>query len=261
MRGVTKSITLSLFLAGVALSAHAQTHAAVVLETNYPDALVYADSIWLGYASEGRFVVPTTAREIRLVAREEGGWDIPPVAKPVSLSQADSTYELRLNFPYFYQIRSMPFDAVVYLEQGGTRMRIGETPVLYRSETPLQGVFRIEHPGYLARQVEAGTEIWNDVEVVLDSEGQHRRATEIAWSPPGKSRMWIDYAAVGLAVGAGIASIHYKFKADDLYEEYEETGDPAIKSRIKSYDMRAGVSLGAMQLGLGVFAVRLILRR
>ncbi len=261
MPGANKSVVLCLLLAGMVCAAQGQPRAAVVIETNYPEALVYADSLWLGYASQGTFFMPMTVREIRLVAQEENGWNISPVVQPVELIRADSTYRYRLNFPYYYQIRTVPFDAVVYLEQSGERWRIGETPVLYRSEVPLSGVFRIEHPGYLVQQVDAGSEIWNDVEVMLHSGGQEHQAAEIAWRPPRQSRTWIDYAALGLAVGAGVAAIHYKFKADDLYDQYRETGDPDIRSRVKRYDVQAGISLGAMQVGMGVFAIRLLLRR
>ena len=41
---------------------------------------------------------------------------------------------------------------------------------------------------------------------------------------------------------------------------YEETGDPALRPRIRALDLRAGIALGVAQLGLGVVAFRLIFR-
>lgn len=261
MRVPSRALLLFLLLAGVAHSARGQASATVVIETNHPEALVYADTLWLGYASASPFLIPTTVREIRLVAQEENGWNIQPVIQSVDDLHPGSTYHLQLNFPYYYQVRSVPFDAAVYLEYGGTRQKIGETPLLYRSDKPLEGSFQIEHPGFIAQKVDPDAEVWNDVEVMLQPDGGEQKATEIAWSPPSQPRNWIDYAALGLAVTAGVATIHYKFKADNVYEEYSKTGDPALRQEIKKYDTRAGVSLGAMQVGLGVFAVRLFLRR
>ena len=67
-------------------------------------------------------------------------------------------------------------------------------------------------------------------------------------------------AAATVAVAAGAYSIHQKFQADDLYDEYQETRDPALKSRVEAYDARALAGLGAMQVGLGVLTFRLIRR-
>ena len=63
-----------------------------------------------------------------------------------------------------------------------------------------------------------------------------------------------------MAVAAGAVSIHYKFKADRLNEQYEQTGDAALRPRIHDLDTRAGVALGVMQVGVGVLALRFILR-
>jgi hypothetical protein len=83
---------------------------------------------------------------------------------------------------------------------------------------------------------------------------------QVHWKPPPKRRAWIDYAALGTAVAAGVLAIHYKFKADDLYSQYEQTRDQSVRQEIKSYDVRSGVAFGVMQGGIGLFALRLALR-
>jgi hypothetical protein len=61
------------------------------------------------------------------------------------------------------------------------------------------------------------------------------------------------------ALATGTA-IYYKFEANRLYRDYERTGDPDLRPRIRSLDTRSAVALGVGQVGLGVFAVRLVLR-
>ena len=48
--------------------------------------------------------------------------------------------------------------------------------------------------------------------------------------------------------------------ADNRFDRYQETGDPLLRPTIRTYDTRSAVALGAMQAGVGVFAIRLVLR-
>ncbi|HET6566714.1 MAG TPA: hypothetical protein VFG50_02045 [Rhodothermales bacterium] len=258
--------TSSLLLAcaiimGALQNAEAQQSSTLTIQTNYPQALVYADSLLLGRASEGTFAVPAATGDIRLVVGSEREWTIPPLVRHVAPLQPDSSYTLQLDFPYYYRVRSMPFGSGVYVVENGTRRRLGDTPLLYTSAAPLRGTLVVDHPEFGAKEVAVGTDIWNDVNVVLKPDGDAQRAVKLSWSPPKYHRRWIDYASVGLAVAAGITSVHFKLKADNLFEDYRETGDPLLRERIESLDTRAGIALGAMQVGVGVFAVRLILRK
>ena len=90
-------------------------------------------------------------------------------------------------------------------------------------------------------------------------------ATAARWMPitdrrPSASDYWIEIAAGTVAVAAMALSIHYKFQADDYYDSYVATGDPALQPLYKAYDRRALVALGVGQVGLGVLAVRLATR-
>jgi hypothetical protein len=63
-----------------------------------------------------------------------------------------------------------------------------------------------------------------------------------------------------VALAAGIVAVHYKFKGDDLYDEYNETGDPALRNNIDRYDNYSAIALGTMQIGVGVLAFRMVFR-
>jgi hypothetical protein len=70
----------------------------------------------------------------------------------------------------------------------------------------------------------------------------------------------VSYGAAALAITSGAIAAHYKLKADNIYDEYAITGNPDLRSEIRRYDTYSAVALGTMQIGVGVLAVRLILR-
>lgn len=255
------------FLIAIALAlstipdARGQDRTFVRIETNYPDAVVYADSVRLGRIYGETVSVPSSVRTFRLLPPEVDTWSIAPVTRTVEAAPGD-TVVLRIDFPYHYRVESIPFGAAVHIEsREGDLRRIGTTPALYSAETPIQGSLVIERPGFVIERLEPGEEIWNRHVVELSpSDNVDLAAVEVNWKPPSRHRAWIDYVALGGAVAAGAVAIHYKFKADDLYARYEDTGDPALRDDIKGYDLRSGIALGAMQVGIGIFAVRLALR-
>lgn len=155
----------------------------------------------------------------------------------------------------------MPFGADVHLEKNGDRILLGSTPLLHRAPAPLEGNLAVGRPGYAIERLQPGDDIWNRHAVALSpSRNLDVSVASVDWKPPPKRRQWIDYAAVGTALAAGAFAVHYKFKADALYSEYEDTADPSLRPDIHTYDVRSGVAFGVMQVGISVFAVRLFLR-
>lgn len=261
MRRLTTRLLWCVLLAAAASTdAAAQDRAFLRVETNYPDALVYADSVLLGRVGTEAVPVSPATRSIRLTPPEAGSWTIAPVERPVAFEAGD-TVSVTANFPYYYRIESVPFGADVLIEDDLGRRKLGETPLLYRAEDPLAGNLVVQRNGYAVERLRPGSEIWNrHVANLSPSDDLDPSAAKVSWHPPRRHRAWIDYVALGTAAAAGVLAVHYKFRADDLYERYRDTEDPALRDRVHSNDVRAGVALGTMQVGLGVFAVRLILR-
>lgn len=263
MRTVVSSLVL---LAAAALlgagdaRGQGQEAAYVRVDTNHPQALLYADSLLIGTVSSAAVPVPAHSRTLRLVSPDVESWSVAPISQPLDVEAGD-TVHLVMDFPYHYRIESIPFGAEVMIEDGQRRETIGETPLLYRTPKPLEGNLVVRRDGYAVERLRPGTEVWNRHVVGLEpSDDLDPTAAQVSWQPPKKHRAWIDYAAVGVAVAAGALAVHYKFRADDLYAEYEETGKPSLRSEIERYDVRAGIAFGAMQVGVGVFALRLVLR-
>lgn len=241
--------------------ASAQEQAYVQVKTNYPEAILFADSLRIG-STVGQVVsLPSTVRMLRLVPPDVDTWSVAPVSRRVDLVPGD-TASVQIDFPYTYRIESIPFGATVHIESDrGDLRRIGATPTLYSSQEPIKGTLLLERPGFAVVRIDPGSDVWNRYVIELSpSDELSPTASRVDWTPPTRHRAWIDYAALGVALAAGAAAVHYKFKADDLYAQYEDTADPSLRSDINRLDLRSGVALGMMQAGIGVFAIRLALR-
>ncbi|QXD16085.1 hypothetical protein GQ464_003815 [Rhodocaloribacter litoris] len=250
-------------LPGLSGDAVAQGGAVLVLETNEPKAMVFADSLWLGPASRAVFTLPPGVRVLRLVPPAVDAWTIEPRQVDLAALPPGDTLRLHLPFPYHYRVESIPFGAPVYLATDSGRVRLGETPLTYRSPAPLQGDLVIDLPGFERERRPAGTALWNRHVVALTPVAAAAAAfpgAEVDWQPPGKHRAWIDYAAVGTALAAGALAVHFKMKADRRFDHYQRTGDPRLRPAIERYDLYSGIALGVSQISLGFFAIRLLLR-
>ncbi len=235
----------------------AQNGVLVHIETNYPEAVAYADEIQLGPARLAPYRVRAATRRIRLTAPRERTWSVLPVITSLNAAPGDTVY-LTMNFPFYHRIETQPFGAAAWLQNSAGRTYVGTTPLLYTHGAQISGLFVLELEGYAPEEVEPREEIWNRYELVLTpidvaaGGGQPLR--------PVRRRWWIDVALGAVAVAAGTVTVHYKFKADRINDTYQATGDPALRPRVAALDDRAGIALGVMQVGLGTLAIRFILR-
>ncbi len=233
----------------------------VVLETNLPGGVLYDGETLLGPAERAVFELAPGTHRLVLRELDRDAWQ-PRRAEAEVDVRAGETTTLRLDMPLRYRIESFPFGATVTLErEDGASERLGETPLVITTDAPLNGVLVVRKTGYTAaRQVpgEAADNLYSLVlrPITLAEAGEG----ETAWHAPRKPNGWIDVAAVGLALGAGAIAIHYKFKGDDAFDAYERSGNPALRPEIDRYDTYSAIALGAMQVGIGVFAIRLVLR-
>lgn len=242
-------------LAGIPAGAQ---HRVVVLTSNTPEVLVYADSLWLGRAGERMFVVPPTARTLRLVPAAPGVWSV--ASREAPLPDTD-TLHLTLDFPFQYQIESLPFGVPVYRLTPQGRVLLGETPLHLSQDQPLQDTLLLDAHGFLLEHIVPGTARWNrHVHTLRPIDEQTVAVPTMTLKPTRRRHRWIDYAALGTSLVSGVVAVHYKTRADRRYDRYLENGDPTLRPAIERYDRYSGVALGVMQGSLGLMAIRLVLR-
>ena len=260
VRKMTRSLrvaaTCTLFFATPA-SSSAQEWVIVDLNTNVLDAVLFADSLRIRAVRPGLYQIPSRTRVLRLSVQGDD-WSVDPLEMPLRAEPGD-TVHANLAFPLHHRIESVPHGARAFLTLDEGRVQIGQTPVVYTSTEPPSGSFVLEHGGYMPAEITPGRDVWNQYVVEM----RQLAADEVDFvkvSPHDRRYRWIDWSAAFVAVAAGAASVHYKFRADRLDDQYRSTGDPALRPDIAALDDRAGLSLGLMQAGLGVLAVRFILR-
>ena len=245
-------------LVSLAWSARANAQVLVHVATNASTASAWADSMYLGPARSGPFMVGADTRRIQLVYGQATGWSLAPVGAPLDAADGDTVY-LRLHFPLYHRIESHPFGATAYLINEGSKTQLGTTPLTYSSPEAIRGRFALELAGYQSAELEPGVHIWNRYETrLVPVKGE--LVARHSWQPVQRWRWWID-AGIGVAaVTAGAVAVHYKFQADAIDDDYRQTGDPTLRPRIARLDDRSGVALGVMQAGLMTLAVRFALR-
>ncbi len=238
----------------IAVPGAAQVRSLTVV-SNMNTAHVFVDGEWMGRVTDGPFLVAQSAEELTVKPETLDAWAIQPIR--FDLTSGDAVGELRAMFPYYYRVESMPPGADVFLVSPTGDEWLGETPLLYQSPAALRGEFLIAHEGHTSARLVPGKEIWNHEAVTLDISDANV-ARRMGLSEPDRRRRWIDVAALSTAAVAGALAVHYRTKADNRFDRWQETQDPNLKNRVQRLDVYSGVAVGTMQVGLGVFAFRLI---
>lgn len=220
--------------------------------SNAPAAIVYADGEWLGTVQDGPFRIPASTRQVRVAPGQGDLWSIDPLVFDLTGEESDPV-RLQARFPYVYRIESDPSGAA--LTVGDTRM--GATPFRLERPEPLTDVIRVSLDGYVSAESKPGDALWNRVRFELERLPVAEDATASGFAIEAPKRDWISIAATATAFAAGALAIHYRTKADNRFDDYNESGKPSLRSDIKRLDVQSGVALGVMQAGLGVVAIRL----
>jgi len=251
-------LMLLVVTAGSVDAQHQESGRWVKLSTNQTDAHVYADTTWLGFSSTTIFEIAEDTREIILVSSAPDHWSVPPLATSVEGLSYGDTLAVSMDFPFYYAIESIPSGATVELDSGLNRQMLGLTPYLYESAYPVTGEFVLNKDGYQQRRTSPGTELWNRQLVALQSEeALYLVSSEASTEAPKASKKWIDYVAASAVLVGGVLAVHYKTRANSLYDQYTDTGDPELRTEIQRLDTQSAVALGTMQVGFTVIVLRL----
>ncbi|PIQ63236.1 MAG: hypothetical protein COV99_04145 [Bacteroidetes bacterium CG12_big_fil_rev_8_21_14_0_65_60_17] len=227
----------------------------LTVDSNMKTAHVFVDGEWVGRISDGPFTVPDSAEELMVKPEHIDAWAIEPIRFDLTTGKSDGT--LRAMFPYHYRVESMPPGADVFLVSPMGDEWLGETPLLHKSTVALQGELMVAQEGYTSVRITPGQDIWNHEVVTLDIADTHV-ARRIGIEETDRRRRWIDVTALSTAVVAGALAIHFRTKADNRFDRWQETQDPDLKDRIQRFDVYSGIAVGTMQAGIGVFAFRLV---
>lgn len=214
-------------------------------------------------------VLPVAAGRAVEVALVEAGavWN-PRRAQVGVLVPAGDTLAIGLSLPVRVRVETLPLRAQVALEAPGEAPRaLGEAPVTLDVPAGTAGTLVARLDGYREARMALGAASPVTLVLVPEAGGAEGTlpATVLTTERRTGRRRLVDAGIGALTLAAGVVAVATKFRADDVDNRYRdpasaERGSPDLRAEASRLDRVALVALGAMQVGVGVLAVRFILR-
>lgn len=223
------------------------------ISSNLNSATVYVDGEWLGVVGQAPFQIASNAESVRVTASEPGIWSVEPLLFDLT-QESGSTISLEAVFPQTIRVESIPSGARVFNSRG---VQLGVTPLQWTTDEPITEELTVAIGAHESITFIPGSEVWNRHLFLL------KRLTPEVGVVPARvlgekpSRRWINKVALTSAFAAGALAVHFRTKADNRFDDYNQTGNRALRGDIRRLDIQSGVALGAVQVGLGVVAIRL----
>lgn len=192
-------------------------------------------------------------------------WNPRRAAASVRVDAGDSV-AVALALPTRVRVETLPIRGLLIREgENGRRDTLGTAPLDLDLADGEVIILHATLDGYqpVRQRVDAGAPVRSLI--LLPEPGAPPETALLPTERSTAGRTLID-VGIGLAsVAAGAVAIHYKFRADGFDDRYRsetssERGDQDLLDEALRLDRYSAVALGAMQVGLGVLAVRFVLR-
>lgn len=246
MKPLVSIPVLLILLAGSrtsALPADSTGTGCLTVRSATPGVRVLLDTVSLGIAPVTDVPVPAGEHLLRFVQSEDRSWLSPAVAETLRVAPGERI-DREAILPTVYHITSEPYGATV--TAGGTE--IGLTPL----ELPLvsqKAVLTLSKAGFEDEMVPISGET-KEIRVLLRSKPGAEPAANLYLSSDQSKAPLPVYLAAGTAIASGFAAAYLKIKADNVYDDYRQTGDPASLDQVRRLDLASGISLGLSEISL-----------
>ncbi|GAB5535664.1 MAG: hypothetical protein Rubg2KO_19130 [Rubricoccaceae bacterium] len=252
---------LLLLLFGIA-SAQAQPVATLVVDAQEGVVVMDGEEV----AAPGEALALSTGEHLVWLVDDVEAWNPRIDSARVELVAGD-TLRLSMALPIRTRIESQPVGAEITLVTAdGAARPLGVAPVTVDLPDGALAELVAELDGYVTvrRSVDASPL----VRLELAAEPGIRvepMVQTFATRRAARRRTLIDLGIGAATLAAGAVAVYYKFEADEVDDRYRDPeslqrGDEVLRQEALSLDRRSGVALGAMQVGLGVLALRFVLR-
>ena len=256
---------LLLLLVLAAPSASAQTaYVRVDASASAAPGAVVLDGTLAGDPGDVFAVPADTAVVVALV--ERGPDAAPRRAEVTVLIPAGDTLAVGLALPVRYRVETLPLRARVSLQTDGGQRPLGVAPLTLDVPAGTGGTLVATLDGYRETRL-ALRPTDAPLTLILPPEGAAPGAIPVTvlTTETHHRRLLVDAGIGALALAAGAVAVVTKFRADDLDDQYRDPrsaqrGSSDLRDRAARFDRISLAALGAMQVGVGVLAVRLVLR-
>lgn len=268
---MTRALVLSLLVTGVAFLPEA---GAQVVDS----VVAGRAALWVEAARASAVLVDDVPRGVpgmwieldpgphRVVAVDDPeAWDALRAEQTVDVAPGDSL-RLVLDLPRRLRVETLPIRASVVLEDAsGARESLGTAPLTVELPADADGVLVASLDGYQTARLplEAAS---GPVTILLQpAPGSEPEIELLPTERSTRRRTLVDVGIGAAAVAAGAVAVHYKFRADAIDDDYRGDdpalrGDESLRAEARRLDRYSAVALGVMQAGVGVLALRFVLR-
>ena len=195
---------------------------------------------------------------------DPAAWNPRRAVRTVALAAGDSA-RVALALPRRVRVETLPIRATVVRETAGGPDTLGVAPLTLDLPAGEAADLVVSLDGYDPARQRVGPD--DDAVTVLLRPGPDARP-DAALLPTQRStvgRTLVDVGIGAAALAAGAVAVHYKFRADEIDDRYRTDGSPDfgdedLRQEAIRLDRYSGIAVGAMQVGIGVLALRFVLR-
>lgn len=229
-------MTVYTILSGITAGQEDSCFSVVTVKTDRDSSSIYINEKFVDY---GRITLNLPKGLYLIEAREsERGWGGSYLRDTIQITECGIRKDITFEFMDKVFLTTSPSDASVFSKDS----LIGKTPL-----------FITRDYSYITLQKKEYAEASLDLNkykpgetIALEYLGREKKISFMK-TPAFK------YLIAGAAV-LGAAAVYFKLEADKNYDKYLESGDKSYLNKTDSYDIISGVSMGALQINLGVMA-------
>ncbi len=210
---------------------------------------------WIGVAPGERAVA---------LVDDADAWDPRRADRTVAVAAGDSVTVV-LALPVRLRVETLPIRATVVRETASGRDTLGTSPLTVETDGAAPVVLVASLDGYepVRQTVAPYAEAVTLVLPLGDDATPQAALLPTQRSTLGRTLVDVGIGAAALAAGA--VAVHYKFRADAIDDRYRtegtaDFGDETLRDEALRLDRYSAAALGAMQVGVGVLALRFVLR-
>jgi hypothetical protein len=255
VRTLTRTVACAILATLIAVQLSRAQTGRLTVESRPPGAAVYIDSVLVGTTPLREQETTVGQHTLRLVYPSPTSWLA--VTKTVAIvvqTGQEARYDIELGS--VFTILSTPSGASVLFQERD----LGTTPLLYRSERLLSGTLLLKKDGFEPVVISLDQEYPVPSRIALKPLNDINRLPDVL--PPdyqeSVSPRWATYVAASTMILSGVLSAYWKDRANNDFDRYRLTHDPALLASTQRLDRRSGIAITISHLSFAALAYLLL---
>ncbi|RMF54963.1 MAG: PEGA domain-containing protein [Calditrichaeota bacterium] len=240
---------INLFLICLTVGIFAQNMATITIESTPSDCWVRIDSVLVGKTPITHLEIPPGDHTVQVYPNQNGIWNLEEKIYQISLApNEEKTLNVKFSRPIF--INTIPFGAALYQDS----VKLGYTPLYIPYERNRSKTFTLKMDGYqpYTFRLDSMKSLLVKLKPVSLTQEEKTKPQLLGFIP--KSRLKSKFTLLALTVATHWASFYFKNQADENFDRYSRTADPALMDKYwkqtRKYDRLSAITLGVSYVSL-----------